>query len=169
MLSSKKRLSPSAKGKTRWPILVAVVAAVAVVGGYLFMRGMADMTKGRADPNDPAQVALGRVVYDKHCASCHGANLEGQPEWRVRKPDGRLPAPPHDAEGHTWHHADEHLFGITKRGIQAYAPAGYESDMPAFQGVLTDAEIWAVLAFIKSRWPEEIRKRQERLNDIGRR
>jgi mono/diheme cytochrome c family protein len=41
--------------------------------------------------------------------------------------------------------------------------------MPAFEGVLTDAEIWAVLAFIKSRWPEEIRKRQERLNDIGRR
>jgi len=169
MPSSKKRLSPGAKAKTRWPILVAVVAAVAVAGGYLFMRGMADMTKGRADPNDSAQVALGRTVYDKRCASCHGANLEGQPEWRVRKPDGRLPAPPHDADGHTWHHADEHLFGITKRGIQAYAPPGYESDMPAFDGVLADAEIWAALAFIKSRWPEEIRKRQERLNELGRR
>ncbi len=179
MPSSKKRIargaSPPAgagaaagtKGIGRWTILVVVVAAVA--GGYAFVRGMTDSTKGRADPNDLTQIALGRAVYNKHCASCHGANLEGQPAWRVRKPDGRLPAPPHDADGHTWHHADEQLFGITKRGIQAYAPPGYESDMPAFEGVLTDAEIWAALAFIKNRWPEEIRKRQDRLNELGRR
>ena len=32
--------------------------------------------------------------------------------------------------------------------------------MPAFGQTLSDAEIWAVLAFIKSRWPEEIRARQ---------
>jgi mono/diheme cytochrome c family protein len=158
-----------AKGIRRWLVLIVLVAAVALAGGYLLMGGMPGMTKGRADPNDPAQVTLGRAVYEKHCASCHGANLEGQPEWRVRKPDGRLPAPPHDADGHTWHHADEQLFGITKRGIQTYAPAGYESDMPAYDSVLTDSEIWATLAFIKSRWPDEIRKRQERLNDRGRR
>lgn len=36
-----------------------------------------------------------------------------------------------------------------------YAPAGYESDMPAFGGILSDDEIRAVLAFIKSTWPEE--------------
>ena len=37
--------------------------------------------------------------------------------------------------------------------------SGYESDMAAFGGVLSDADIWAVLAFIKSSWPEEIRRR----------
>jgi len=169
MPSSKAHPPASAKGKALWPILLALVVALMFAGGYVMVRGMGGPAKGVADPNNPTQVALGRTVYDKNCASCHGVNLEGQPEWRVRKPDGRLPAPPHDAEGHTWHHADEHLFGITKRGIQAYAPPGYESDMPAFEGVLTDAEIWAVLAFIKSRWPEEIRKRQERMNDRGRR
>ena len=53
-----------------------------------------------------SQSASGAAVYVKHCASCHGANREGQPNWRERRPDGRLPAPPHDASGHTWHHAD---------------------------------------------------------------
>lgn len=107
----------------------------------------------RADPGDAGRVALGERVYAQHCASCHGARLEGQPHWRSRLPNGRLPAPPHDATGHTWHHADALLFAITKQGtVPPYAPAGYDSDMPAFGRTLSDDEIWAVLAFIKSRW-----------------
>lgn len=43
-------------------------------------------------------------------------------------------------------------------------PAGYESDMPAFDGVLSDAQIAAALAYIKSRWPAEIRARQAQIN-----
>lgn len=109
------------------------------------------------DPTDKAAVAAGQRVYDRHCSACHGANLEGQPDWRTRKSDGRLPAPPHDASGHTWHHPDAVLFGIVKEGLLPgkYAPEGYESDMPAFGGVLSDDEIRAVLAYIKSTWPEE--------------
>ena len=73
----------------------------------------------------------GKVLYMEFCASCHGANLEGQPDWRQRLPNGRLPAPPHDATGHTRHHSDEQLFRIVKDGLAALAP-GYETDMPAF-------------------------------------
>ena len=113
----------------------------------------------RADPTDAAQVTLGKAVYVQHCASCHGTNLEGQPDWQLRKPDGKMPAPPHDTTGHTWHHPDEVLFGITREGIAAFAPPGYESDMPAFGGTLSDEEIRAVLAFIASRWPENVRAR----------
>ena len=118
-------------------------------------------TTADADPSDPAQVSLGRTVYSENCASCHGVRLEGQPTWRIRKPDGKLPAPPHDETGHTWHHPDGQLLEITKSGVGALVP-GYKSDMPAFQGVLSDREIWAVLAFIKSTWPQEFRRRQER-------
>jgi mono/diheme cytochrome c family protein len=106
----------------------------------------------RADPRDAGKVALGAKIYAQHCASCHGANLEGQPDWRRRQPNGRMPAPPHDESGHTWHHPDEALFAITKNGIGAFAPPGYASGMPAFGGTLSDDEIWAVLAFIKSHW-----------------
>ena len=117
----------------------------------------------RADPTNVAQVALGKAVYSENCASCHGTNLEGQPDWRERKSDGRMPAPPHNTMGHTWHHPDEVLFGIIKQGVAAFAPSGYESDMPAFGGVLTDEEIWAVLAYLKSSWPPEIQVRQSAL------
>ena len=39
---------------------------------------------------------------------------------------------------------------MIKHGIGPYAPAGYKSDMPVFGDVLSDAEIWAVLAYIKN-------------------
>lgn len=111
----------------------------------------------RADPRDAARVALGAKVYMRACALCHGARLEGQPAWRTRLPNGRLPAPPHDDSGHTWHHADRVLFAITKNGlVPPYAPAGYESDMPAFGGSLSDDEIWATLAYIKKQWSSEV-------------
>jgi len=108
----------------------------------------------------PEQLARGKQVYAAHCAACHGAKLEGQPNWRERLPNGKFPAPPHDATGHTWHHADELLFNITKHGIEPYAPPGHQSDMPAFGKQLSDDDIRAVLAFIKSTWPEETRKLQ---------
>lgn len=119
----------------------------------------------RANPDDVQQVARGKPVYANHCAACHGVRLEGQPDWRNKLPSGRMPAPPHDATGHTWHHPDPVLFGITKHGLipGKYAPPGYQSDMPAYGGSLSDEDIWAVLAYIKSSWPQEIRRAQREL------
>ena len=125
----------------------------------------------RADPRDATKVTLGAKVYGQHCAACHGANLEGQPDWRRRLPNGRLPAPPHDESGHTWHHRDEVLFAITKNGlVPPFAPKGYESDMPAFAGTLSDEQIWAVLAYIKIHWKssEVLSARQEMTRSMGR-
>lgn len=110
---------------------------------------------------DQKLIALGRVTYFEHCANCHGTKLEGQPQWKKRLPSGRLPAPPHDASGHTWHHPDKLLFEITKFGTAAVIGGGYESDMPAFKDVLSDNEISAALAFIKSTWPARERAYQE--------
>lgn len=113
-----------------------------------------------AESDSPAQVMHGAKLYTSHCAACHGARLEGQPDWRRRKPNGRLPAPPHDETGHTWHHPDQILFAITRDGFAAHAPEGYVTDMPGFDEVLSDDDIWAVLAFIKSQWPDHIRARR---------
>ena len=110
------------------------------------------------------RVGIGQQVYADYCASCHGANLEGQPNWRQRLPNGRVPAPPHDETGHTWHHSDETLFKMTKVGIETLAPEGYESDMPAFENVLSNDEISAVIAYIKRRWPPITQARQETIN-----
>lgn len=148
--------------------LAVTIVLAAALGGAVWAFWPAP--GGRADAGDARLVALGSAVYAKHCASCHGAKLEGQPNWRGRNANGRLPAPPHDESGHTWHHADEQLFRITKFGLKPpVAPKGYESDMPAFAGVLTDREIWAVLAYIKRRWPPHIRERQRRRDAAYRR
>jgi mono/diheme cytochrome c family protein len=133
-----------------------------VGGAYWYVRPAAI-----PDLNDAALIAAGRTIYGGRCAECHGGNLEGEPNWRRPNPDGSLPAPPHDASGHTWHHADEVLFDITRDGGASVAPKGFPSRMPAFGGQLSEREIWAVIAFIKSTWPEEIRRRQAALNRRG--
>jgi mono/diheme cytochrome c family protein len=102
----------------------------------------------------------GAALYQQNCASCHGAELQGQPDWRSPGPDGRLPAPPHDATGHTWHHGDDILFRITRDGTAAVVGGGYESDMPGFGDSLRDPEIRAILDYIKSTWPERERAYQ---------
>jgi mono/diheme cytochrome c family protein len=115
------------------------------------------LVAGCAD--SPPDLAQGQKIYAQHCAVCHGAKLEGQADWRKPLANGRMPAPPHDDSGHTWHHPDEVLFGITKNGLVApYAPVGYQSDMPGFGGTLSDAEIRAVLAYIAAQWSSEVRK-----------
>lgn len=153
--------------KCRAPCCAALLgssAAFLLFAGAGFLWWRSDRLP-RIDPSDLAQLALGHSIYTAQCARCHGANLEGQPNWRVRQANDRLPAPPHDQAGHTWHHPDTVLFGMTKLGPGPYAPAGYESDMPAFAELLSDEEIAAALAYIKSRWPAEIRARQDRIND----
>ncbi|MDX9970147.1 MAG: cytochrome c [Hydrogenophaga sp.] len=107
----------------------------------------------------------GALIYQARCASCHGVKLEGQANWRERGPDGRLPAPPHDETGHTWHHPDDVLIQLTKEGVaKAAGLPDYVSNMPAFGDSLSDADIVAVLSWIKSQWPSEIRAQHDELN-----
>ena len=60
----------------------------------------------------------GHDNYQEYFASCHGVNLEGRANWRSPYEDGTLPAPPHNATGHTWHNDTETLFDYTKLGSQ---------------------------------------------------
>ncbi|MCY4405596.1 MAG: cytochrome c [Rhodospirillaceae bacterium] len=130
-----------------------VVAATAVIAGWLSVARASD------------DLAQGAALYAEHCASCHGAELEGAPDWRRRGADGLYPAPPHDETGHTWHHGDKLLFDYTKLGGEAtLAKRGvldFESGMPGFGHLLTDDQVRDVLAFIKSTWPELMRSHQE--------
>lgn len=132
-----------------------------VLGGVLLLSGVGTGA-ARADGNgflpfkDAKAIKRGAEIYDESCASCHGAKLEGEENWRQPGPDGRLPAPPHDPSGHTWHHSDMVLFRLTKHGPAALVGNGYESNMPGFDGILSDQEIVDVLAYIKSTWPKDI-------------
>jgi mono/diheme cytochrome c family protein len=155
-------------GKSNIILVAVILIAVAVVGGA-YINVLSGNNQGEAvtwaDPNDRALVNRGEIVYVEICASCHGENLEGQPDWRVKNDEGILPAPPHDETGHTWHHPDELLFNITKDGGQKNAPEGFVSGMPGFGDVISDNDVWATLAYIKSRWPENIRKRHAQMSE----
>ena len=113
---------------------------------------------------DNRDTESGRALYADHCAACHGANLEGQPNWQVADENGVLPAPPHDETGHTWHHDNQLLFDYTKFGGQAALSdrgiSGFNSGMPAFADTISDEQIWEILAFIRSTWPERIQEIQ---------
>lgn len=112
-----------------------------------------------ADPI-AARIALGEQVYQANCAECHGVNLEGEADWKLQGDDGQFRAPPHDVTGHTWHHDDAYLIeSIRLGGARLPADIGL-SNMPAYDGVLSEAEIAAVLAYIKSTWPPDIQAAQ---------
>ena len=145
-------------------ILAGGLAALCLAAALALGPVRAQETAGLFPYRDPAVVADGRRVYADHCAACHGANLEGQPDWRIADADGFLPAPPHDATGHTWHHPDTLLFEITKYGTEAVVGGGYRSNMAGFGDMLSDAEIIAVLAYIKSTWPPRVIALHDRLN-----
>ncbi|ABG31882.1 cytochrome c [Roseobacter denitrificans] len=137
---------------TRW-LLPAGVA-----GGLVALTSMAlapgsDLRVTGVTPD----LARGEAIYAEACAACHGANLQGEPDWRTPGPDGRLPAPPHDATGHTWHHPDRLLLDITLHCTAAVVGGGYESNMPGFAGDYSEDALKDVLAWIKTQWPEEQR------------
>ena len=149
------------KPRRRYLAAAAVLVVPAIAAAFLLLGRPAPPARGLLQPDDQAVVAQGRRLYGQHCASCHGAELEGQPDWRQRGADGLLPAPPHDASGHTWHHSGAQLIEMTRFGPQRFAGPDYRSAMPAYEGTLSEAEIAAILSFIKSTWPPEIRRRHD--------
>lgn len=148
------------RGISRTHLVFVMAASLSLALLFIWQFGKKHATSA----DSTRTIEAGRGLYADHCASCHGASLEGQPDWQSPLPSGRLPAPPHDASGHTWHHSDELLFRIVKEGTAAVVGGGYESDMPGFAVVLSDAEIRAVLAFIRSTWPERERRYQSEVS-----
>ena len=154
-------------GAGRLLVILGLIVFVGAAIAFVLVDRQSDATA--LAPDDIELVSRGEQIYTARCASCHGKQLEGEPNWRMRDKDGYLPAPPHDATGHTWHHSDEQLIKLTKQGLSALAGGDYKTRMPDYDGVLSDSDIIAVLSFIKSRWPANIRKRHDRINAAAKR
>ena len=142
-------------------VLLMAAGAYALVAGSARSNAPAEVLR----PDDPQVVTLGARIYTQHCAACHGTRGEGQPDWRELGPDGLMRAPPHDESGHTWHHPDAQLFAITKYGLaKLIKQPDYQTNMPVYDGVLSDSEIIAVLSWIKAQWPKEIQAQHDQVN-----
>jgi mono/diheme cytochrome c family protein len=139
------------------------IALIAVTG--LVSPVAAGASDGLLPYRDAGAVARGGQIYANTCAACHGADLQGEPDWKNRDAEGYLPAPPHDETGHTWHHPDGVLLDIVRRGTAAVVGQGYKSRMPGYAGVLSETEMREVLAYIKSTWPERVIGIHDRINE----
>ncbi|MFY0311994.1 c-type cytochrome [Leisingera sp. D0M16] len=145
-------------------VIAFTAAAGLAAAAYYWLAESDPQAAGLLPYKDPGAVAEGQVIYLDHCASCHGEDLQGEPNWQQRDSEGYLPAPPQDESGHTWHHSDAQLLEITRHGVAQLVGNGYRSRMGGYAGVLTEEEMLAVLAYIKSRWPAEIIARHNQIN-----
>ena len=109
-----------------------------------------------APPPMERQLEFGKVVqggrlFQQHCATCHGERAQGTVNWQQRDAQGFLPPPPLNGTAHAWHHSREVLNELILNGS-----ADGRGRMPAWKGKLSIEEIDAIIAWIQSKWPDEI-------------
>ena len=132
--TASRRAAPWWRRRPGWATLaVAVIVAAAVGLGVVLRRPGSANAEVQVDAD---VLAAGATIYADTCASCHGAAGEGFARADV-------PAPPLDGSAHSWHHPDDQIIGLIRRGGTL---------MPAVGAAWTDGEIDAVVTFVKSRW-----------------
>lgn len=134
------------------------LAGLLALGGMVFLILAAGLFLAQRHRTPPvvliaqvshAQLEAGFALYRAHCAACHGAFLGGAPGWRD---DPKL-APALNDAGHAFNHSDLELFRRIAQGVRG---ADGRIAMPAFGGVLSDAEIVTLLSYIAAWWPDAI-------------
>jgi mono/diheme cytochrome c family protein len=113
------------------------------------------LATAHATPQLTGSETVGRALYLKYCASCHGANGEGQTYWQKPNEFGELPAPPHNAQGHTWRHSDADLFDMIADGWRDPFNRTKRLTMPPFKNMLKPQEIADVISYLKTLWSAE--------------
>ena len=114
-------------------------------------------TAAGAEASAEDRLARGAALFRQHCATCHGRNAEGAPDWRKRRPDGSFPPPPLNGTGHAWHHSLDVLKMTIRDGT-----AKLGGTMPAWGDKLSEADMEAIIAWFQSLWPAEIRAEWQR-------
>ncbi|MFL2534259.1 MAG: c-type cytochrome [Alphaproteobacteria bacterium] len=148
-------------------ILILIVIIILVIGGYFLLfqskNSLEEVNKSSLSLEDvSAKLELGKALYYTNCASCHGINLQGQPNWSTKKDaDGHNLSPPLNGTGHTWHHSEDQLFNVIKYGFKIYNE-NYDGKMQG-NDELSDNDIWVILDYIKSVWPESIQKKYKNM------
>jgi mono/diheme cytochrome c family protein len=113
-----------------------------------------------ANENKEAEevISIGFKVYEANCIKCHKADLKGAENWKTdRDEDGDRLAPPLNGYGHSWHHSPEQIFNTIRFGLVYFDP-NYKGKMNA-NDELTDEEIWSVIEYMYSVWPEDVQSK----------
>jgi mono/diheme cytochrome c family protein len=122
--------------KRIWLLAAAGVGALAIVAMYGDL--LASAFERNPVPRSAESVARGKVLFDRHCAACHGPAGRGDgmavASLPTRPDDlSTLPPPP-----------------IFPDGVIVYRIANGVDAMPAWKTVLGKNDIWDLLNFIRS-------------------
>ena len=140
---------------------ILMLLGAMIVGLFAFFREDATIaddkkTEPRTSMNT-VNLKDGHNVFLNNCAACHGVEANGglpeQPMGGMTAEGGFVP-PALNGTGHSWHHPDKLLLKIIKNG--SFEPT---SPMRGFKDKLSNDDIHNVLAYIKSLWPKQIRKK----------
>jgi mono/diheme cytochrome c family protein len=100
-----------------------------------------------------ANLTTGAREYEEHCAFCHGGA-----KAKISPMEHKFNPPVPQLINRIPHDEDAWLFWVTKHGVRL-------TGMPAWDGILSDDEIWSVIAFIKhsDKLPPEVQSAWEKL------
>jgi mono/diheme cytochrome c family protein len=119
----------------------AITAGVVVLALAALVAGAVALVRAPLPPS-PRGPEPGRALFQAHCASCHGAAGRGD-SWRARllflRP-GNLASPAMASL------PDQYLSDVIRHGGATFGKPG----MPSFGFVLSDAEIEAVIQYVRS-------------------
>jgi mono/diheme cytochrome c family protein len=138
-------------------VFVCVVCAVSTFGLYpmgadnppsgleraVAVRAMdvyADKHKPAMDNPTPitaANLTEGAKEYEEHCAFCHGGA-----KAKISPMRDKFSPPVPQLVDQVPHDPDNWLFWVTKHGVRM-------TGMPSWDGIMSDEEIWKVIAFLK--------------------
>jgi mono/diheme cytochrome c family protein len=108
--------------------------------------------------NNPAPLTVaglteGATEYEEHCAFCHGGA-----KAKISPMQDKLNPPAPQLINRIPHDEDAWLFWVTKHGVRM-------TGMPTWDGVMSDDEIWKIIAFIKhsDRLPPDVQSAWQKI------
>lgn len=96
------------------------------------------------------QVSIGKNLFIKNCAVCHGKKAEKTISWKKTLSDGSYPPPPLNGNAHAWHHPKSQLKRIISKGGILY-----DGKMPGFESILSESNMEAIISYFQNFWDNE--------------
>lgn len=109
---------------------------------------------------DDAAVARGALLYEQHCAQCHGPEAQGHPDWNTPSDGSFVAAPPLNGTGNDSARSKQELVATIQHGVSRNGVPV----MPAWRGRLENEEVESVLQWLQSLWPPETYARWHKAN-----
>ncbi len=122
---------------------MTAAAALLVVGavlGFGVHSHTAAVNPTAANPVKPTQESVnqGRVLFEKNCVVCHGAEGRGDGPGAAQ-----LNPQPADLRLHMPYHTDAQFFNFIENGYPQSAMTGYK-------GVISDTDIWNMINYLRA-------------------